>query len=370
MKIALFIDDLEPSGVVVNALALSRTFAEQGWQVSLLAANASGALGSEVATAVRTVNLLNGPREPSRKRRMRRSVWPLRSYIKREQPQVLLSVGNQGHVAAALATMGLPTRLVVRVSNDLGHGRSHLSPRAYWNRAKFRFIARRSATMVFVSTQLLAAAAQRIPSIAAKGKVIANGVDAQMVRRRASEPTVLPWSTNDDEPTAVAVGRLVEQKNFSALIEALSIARRSMSIRLMIVGAGPLLQALRHQGEKLGLGPSALQIIPPVSNPLPLMAAADVLVLPSLWEGASNVLLEALALGRPIVASATAGSAAEVLDGGRYGVLVNPRDPHDIAKALLRQVSTNPVLPGHRSADYDQGAALSAYVRIVSDLTW
>ena len=69
----------------------------------------------------------------------------------------------------------------------------------------------------------------------------------------------------------------------------------------------------------------------------------------------------------PIVASNTAGDAAELLDYGRFGVLVEPGDPVAMAEAILRQVGPDPIRPGGRSARYDQAKTVSAACAVLVD---
>jgi hypothetical protein len=83
-----------------------------------------------------------------------------------------------------------------------------------------------------------------------------------------------------------------------------------------------------------------------------------VFVLPSLWEGASNALLEALACGVPVIAATSAGNAQEVLGYGRYGLLVDPLDVEGMAQAMLYQTVADACRPGSRAADFTAAGML------------
>ena len=91
-----------------------------------------------------------------------------------------------------------------------------------------------------------------------------------------------------------------------------------------------------------------------MANPFPLVAGALVYVLPSLWEGASNSLLEALACGVPVVASRTAGNAPDVLGEGAFGALADPTDAADLARAIATQLD-----PESRIAPRDRADAFA-----------
>ena len=96
--------------------------------------------------------------------------------------------------------------------------------------------------------------------------------------------------------------------------------------------------------------------------------ALAVLALPSLWEGSSNVLLEAMACGTPVIASHTAGDARYVLGSGKYGLLVDPLDPDALAAALLRQTSDSRIEPASRARAFDRKHALDKYLGLFDRL--
>ncbi|MDD5301905.1 MAG: glycosyltransferase [Elusimicrobia bacterium] len=149
-----------------------------------------------------------------------------------------------------------------------------------------------------------------------------------------------------------AVGRLDKQKGFSTLIEAMSRLKKT-DLRCVILGEGPeraRLEALirKHELEK------HVWLYGERADIVTWLSAFDVACLPSLWEGLPNTLLEAMALGLPVVASAVDG-VPEVVENGKTGVLVPPASPAALAKALKDLAGD----PGRRAA---LGAAAHAAV--------
>lgn len=133
----------------------------------------------------------------------------------------------------------------------------------------------------------------------------------------------------------VAVGRLVPQKGYDVLLTAFSrIYHQNESVRLIILGEGPDRAALEKQCEDLGIC-AAVDMIGFIDNPYPYIAKSDVFVLSSRVEGLPNVLIQALACGKTIVATDAPGGAAEILGGGAYGYLVPPDDPCGLADKML-----------------------------------
>lgn len=132
-------------------------------------------------------------------------------------------------------------------------------------------------------------------------------------------------------PVVGAVGRLRREKGLDLLLRALA---GSSGVALVLVGDGPERPELERLAGKLDLRP------PPVfagvtDKPLAALAALTVVALPSRSEGLPQSLLEAMALGRPVVATRIA-SLPEVLDEGNAGLLVPPDDPEALGAAIRR----------------------------------
>lgn len=137
----------------------------------------------------------------------------------------------------------------------------------------------------------------------------------------------------DDQQLAVAVGRLHAQKALGDLLEATARLRdRHPGLRVAVVGEGPERPALEAQVARLGLGDVVALVGAQPDGPS-WMAAADVVVMCSTWEGSPLVVAEALQLGRPLVATAV-GDVPLVVRDGETGRLVPPSDPARLAAAL------------------------------------
>jgi glycosyltransferase involved in cell wall biosynthesis len=144
---------------------------------------------------------------------------------------------------------------------------------------------------------------------------------------------------NCTERVILAVGRLSREKGHSDLFEALGRLRASpdgTNVRLVLVGDGPEREPLQRIAVTHGIGDSIV-FAGHVSDVRPFYAIADVLALPSHSEGSPNVLLEAMAGGLPIVATAV-GGVPEIVDHERTALLVPARDPAAMARAIERML--------------------------------
>jgi glycosyltransferase involved in cell wall biosynthesis len=367
--VALFMYDLARTGVTANAVRLANALVARGHRAVLLVMSTRGREGHAIDPAV-AVEVAGGQLQRLRLPRglaLMAGVPALRSALRRLAPDVLVSAGNHAHATAILASVGLPgLRRILRISNELDHPGD--GPVASWCRRTLQAaLYRRADRLLLVSAHLL-----RYPALAAaqaegRAVVAANGVALAKVRELATARRDHPWF-DDAVPVVVAVGRVVPHKNFATLVRAVAAASAERPMRLLVIGGGTPAERRRLESLAAQLGVAGIvHFAGESANPLPCIAGAAAFVLPSLWEGASNVLLEALACNVPIVASRSAGNAQEVLGYGRFGLLVDALDAEGMARAILYQTSADAVRPGTRAADFPADQAIARACRAVTD---
>jgi glycosyltransferase involved in cell wall biosynthesis len=150
-------------------------------------------------------------------------------------------------------------------------------------------------------------------------------------------------------PLVGTLARLVPQKGLDVLLEA--FARIPPPARLVIAGSGPLREALQARAARPDLA-GRVRLLGPRADAAAVMAALDLFVLPSRWEGFGLVLLEAMAAGRPIVASRVS-AIPEVVQDGTTALLVPPDDPAALAGAMRALLDD----PARRQAMGEAGRA-------------
>jgi len=166
--------------------------------------------------------------------------------------------------------------------------------------------------------------------------VIENGIDTrQYSRRTAVAEAKRRLGFDPQRPLVGAVGRLSDEKNFAGLIRAVDgLLREGLELNLLIIGEGPLRPEL--EGLMAALGRSdCIRLLGYRADMLDLYEAMDVFVLSSLREGLPNVLLEAMALEVPVVATRIAG-VPRVVEHERSGLLVEPGSETQLGEALRR----------------------------------
>ena len=151
--------------------------------------------------------------------------------------------------------------------------------------------------------------------------------------RRPRDEVRQALGARDGQPLVVCVARLHPQKGLSTLIEAARLLTvRGLALRVAIVGEGPLASELERQIRRSGLD-STVTLAGPSDNAPDELAAADLVVIPSVWESGPLVLAEALLLGRPVVATPV-GLVPEVVRDGESGRIVPVGDARALADAV------------------------------------
>jgi glycosyltransferase involved in cell wall biosynthesis len=172
---------------------------------------------------------------------------------------------------------------------------------------------------------------------ARKVAVVPNGVDLDRFDTRSIDGGQIrrAHGLRPDDRLIVVIGRLEPQKGHTVLLEALpAVAARVPGVRAVLVGEGSLRRELESDAARLGLT-SRVTFTGYCADVVPWLAAADLTVLPSFYEGLPLAAIESLAAGRPVVASEVDGTPEVVVDG-RTGLTVPPGDPAALAAALVR----------------------------------
>jgi glycosyltransferase involved in cell wall biosynthesis len=194
------------------------------------------------------------------------------------------------------------------------------------------WLASRAADRVIAVSQAVAAALRRRGTPERKLVVIPNGLVAARVDRPVSDRELFDWKDRIGwEPGRRTIGIVARPKDQSVVLQALG--RVGMPVRLVLAGvdpAGPLGERARAVGA-----PHAVVSLPFTADVLPLYRLLELVLLPSRSEGFSQALLEAMALGKPVIASA-AGGNLELVRHEIDGLLVAPLDPDAWAQAIER----------------------------------
>lgn len=357
-RVALFHPALIAGGIQRVFVNLALGFRDRGYAVDLVQATPGDEFRPLVPPGIRQVDL--------NAHRVIASLPALVRYLRRERPEALLSGAEHANVVAIWAKRwsGVRTRLVIGVHNSVS-GVSRNAP-TFRGRLTPHFVRRFypwADGIVAVSRGVAEDLSRtgRIP--AERIRVIYNPVITPAMFASANEAIGHEWFAPGQPPVILAAGRLTAAKDFATLIRAFSLVQREIAARLVILGVGDDLPGLQSLAAELNVGRDVE--LPGFSpNPYAYMARAGVFVLSSAWgEGLPTVLLEAMALGTPVVSTDCPEGPRELLHDGEYGALVPVRDPQALARAITQTLrGTRRSLPREALRQFELSTAVDAYV--------
>jgi len=328
-KVALFLPSLRGGGAERVMVNLARGFSEKGLDVDLVLAKAEGPYLSQVPPEVRVIDLHSS--------RVLASLPSLVRYLRRERPQALLSTLDHANIVALWARKlaRVPNRLVVRVAANLSQSASNASSaRGRLMPHLIRIFYPWADAVVAVSGGAAEDLAKTTGLPQERIQVIYNPIVTLELLEKAEEPLNHLWFAPGEPPVILSAGRLTKQKDYPTLIRAFTLVHRERPARLMILGEGEERPKLEALIQELGLD-EAVSLPGFVDNPFKYMKRAAVFVLSSRWEGLPNTLIQAMALGTPVVSTNCPSGPAEILEGGKWGKLVPVGDIEKIAKAII-----------------------------------
>jgi len=334
-KVCFVIPSLSGGGAERVAVQVLNALDEGRWQRSLFLFERTGPYLSDVSPSIQ-VETAAAPSHVGR--------WSaLRRFVRRDRPDVVVAFLSYLSVLAAVRAAAVGARVVFDVGTPVS---AFLTDGDYaWSRRWLRqlFAAamhlgcaasdRIVATSQGVADDLVASYGARAGRVA----VVPNPVDLARLEAAAREPLDASTTARWWHPVIVAAGRLADVKNYPLLIEAFALLRERVPASLFILGDGREEADIRRMIHARGLDGCA-HLCGFQSNPWMYIARADVFALTSRYEGFGNVLVEAMACGVPVVATASAGTR-EIITSGVDGLLVEPHEPSAFARALLQVLS-------------------------------
>ncbi len=266
-----------------------------------------------------------------------RSMWKLRALVKNLRPAITVSFLARANVANWASHRGKNTPWVIseRVNPEAHFG---TSAAGVIRKAMMRFCYRRATHVIAVSQGVATDLTDKFAIPRHRISVIANPVDMDAIRRQATAAPDLAI----EAPYIVAMGRLVENKNFALLIDA--FAASSIPGKLLIIGEGPLRSVLEERIAVYGLRDRII-LTGFMQNPFPVLTQAQFFVLPSNAEGFPNGLVEAMSAGTAVISTHCKSGPAEILSENScadftgmtptdYGILVPCNDIEAMSQAL------------------------------------
>lgn len=354
---------LDQGGIGRNSLNLAEELLRRGRAVDFFLTKAGGAYMPQVPAAIRVF---------TGKGSARRSIGTLVAYIRRERPAVIISAHPHIHVlvAAAVRLSRADVKIVCTVRTHLSVDRT--SKGIYKNLLidAARYAYRSADAVVAVSAGVADDLSEHFGIARARVQVIYNPALPPRFSDLGTQDVDCGWLKDREHRVVIGVGRLTKQKDFPTLIRAFANIRQVVDgCRLVILGEGEERAALARLVAELGLV-EVVYMPGFVSNPAAYVARASVFAMSSAWEGFGNVLVEAMALGTPVVATDCPSGPSEILDGGRFGRMVPVGDAAALAAAVLEELDrpTPPALLRSRAQVFSAESAGDKWLALLDGL--
>ncbi len=246
----------------------------------------------------------------------------LRSLLQRDRVDIVHTHNTYAHFYGTVAASWAGVRHVINSQHGRGCG-----PRTK-DKLLFRLANLKTSRVVGVSEDAAALCRGEDPWAASKTKVIWNGIDTSRFVYRGPAKA----------PVAISVARLSPEKDFPTLLKATAIVVRQVSdFKLMMIGNGAERAKLEALAKSLGIEPN-VEFLGERSDVPELLAQAGFFVSSSKSEGISLTILEAMAVGLPVVTTRVGGNPEIVLEG-QTGYLVPDQNPEALATAMLQMLA-------------------------------
>jgi len=332
-RVAFHFATLAQGGVERMRIVLAEEFMKNNIDVDFVLCRAEGPLLASVPPGVRIINL--------NVRRSMNSLPGLIGYLKREAPDVMVASLPHQNISSIIAKRlsGARTRVFVTFHNAMseeGNAKNgsfiRLIPHVY------KVLLPLADGVIAVSQGVARDLQERTGISKGMVEVLYNPAFPSNLVERAGEPVMDPVF-DESSPLLISVGRLHPQKGYDTLLAAFARARNLINCRLAICGEGAELGRLQQLAVELGVE-TYVNFLGFQENPLKYINRSSRFVMSSRYEGFGNVLVEALACGKPVISTNCNYGPSEIIDDPKYGILVPVDDIDSLSDAIVQSIKT------------------------------
>lgn len=255
------------------------------------------------------------------------NIYSIASIIRKNGTQVLVSRAWSTNLLCTLVSMitGIPNVLFLSASLDM-------SNHSLIKKLIYRFMLKKTDQIISVSEATKQNCIKWFDIQENKIKVIHNGVDIDHIQKLSKKPVEIPDELKDGTPKLVFVGRLIHRKGLDVLINALMNLKSSYQTQLIVVGEGSKMNDYKIMCKDFEIE-SMVFFFGQKKNPFPYLNLGDIFILPSRSEGFPNILLEAMALNKTVIAANCKNGPNEIIDKNN-GTLVDVDNSEQLSLAI------------------------------------
>ena len=360
-RIAIFVSFSGQGGVERAMTQLAGGLIDHGVVVDLLLPRATGEHMEAIPEKVNVIKFGTGHTFSS--------LLPLVRYLRKERPDALFAAKHRAIVTAVIASKlaGFRGKVAGNIQTTISEG---LKDSNVIKKSMYVWMMRTfykwADLIVAVSRGVADDVLQLTGLDPAKVTVIYNPVVTPEIFDLARQPLEHPWLNESGVPVVLGIGRLTKQKDFHTLVRAFEKVRKNRPCRLIILGEGGDLTSLRSLARELGVQDD-IDFPGFQKNPFAWLSRSSLFVLSSRWEGFGIVIVEAMALGVPVVSTDCPNGPNEILKSGEFGELVPVEDVGALAQAMENTLNNH--LPSdvliQASKDYTSEKIAGDYMEVL-----
>ncbi len=358
--VGIFLPNLTVGGVERVITTLSHEFVSRGIQTDIVLVEAQGELLDQLPDGVSVVDLDCS--------RLRYSLPGVCQYLLKANPDVLLSAMNPPNIISLLATMITPvdTRCAISVHCSISpvYTDTESSKRKLILKG-MKSLYNHSDQVITVSEGVAQDVSMTLGINRSATKVIYNPFSIGDIQSQSTDSVDHPWF-NSNSQVVLSAGRLSPEKDFTTLLRAFHQVSQGTDRKLVILGDGKQRETLLSLAQDLQID-QVVDLPGYVENPYKYMRQADVFTLSSSLEGFGNVLVEAMAVGTPVVSTDCPVGPSEILEDGEWGSLVPVSDESALATAIDNTLANPPEREKlvERARDFDSETIAEEYVEVL-----
>lgn len=360
IKIAFFCPNLGGGGAEMHLARLLTHLSNEKFELDLILSRSGGDYLAFLPDYVK-VHLLNGGKIPSGVIGMFQTIRPLSKKIKDLQPDLLFSIMDHSNIIAYYAhrLSKSKAKLIFSVQTPILQ-----SLKFTWK--PFNQIIRCMMPFIYPNADKIISLSEGVKHdlIKINKKLQSNTVVINNIGIERSSGIESKLPSDSYTKKIVVCGRLLKLKGFHDVIEALPMVLKQVQVELYILGDGPERDNLLQLAKSLAIDDN-IKFLGFQRNPGQFMGQSDLFVLSSYYEGFGNVIIEAMALGLPVIATDCPYGPGEIITDGKNGLLVPVGSPRELANAIIK-VLTNAKLQlslsksGKESVDKYSGSIIAS----------
>lgn len=328
-KVMFFLENIDEGGAERAVIELANHLAKTGYEVNLIVGWGESSYREEISPKVKLIDLES--------RNKLRILFRISRYLSLARPSVIMSALDNANIMLLIAKKLSGFRGRVVISQRAALGASFFGV-PWWRVSMKKKLIKALFPMAdaIISNSKYAASEliKIMPKISEKTFTIHNAVDVTHIEDLGKRALKQKGVAGNNSASLLVVGSLKKRKNLELCLRSFKIVSLQRKVHLNIIGDGPEREKLEKLARDLGLQ-KKVYFRGFDKNPFRWMAKASVLISSSAGEGCSNVILQAMALNCPIVATDCPGDSAELLGHGDWGRLVPMGDAQGMATAII-----------------------------------